>query len=71
MSTDGKVRVRVSSGATYEDGLKLFDEYKLEYRNSLPETKYKWLLYIGILLWVVDSPSIILKLLKKFRPRVR
>jgi hypothetical protein len=69
--TDGDVVVQVSSGAAYEEGLKLFDEYKLEYRNSLPETKYKWPLYIGILLWVVDSPSIILKLLKKFRPRVR
>jgi len=69
--TDGDVQVQVSSGASYEDGLKLFDEYKLEYRNSLPDTKYKWPLYIGILLWVVDSPSIILKLLKKFRPRVR
>jgi hypothetical protein len=69
--TDGDVEVQVSSGTAYEEGLKLFDEYKLEYRNSLPETKYKWPLYIGILLWVVDSPSIILKLLKKFRPRVR
>jgi hypothetical protein len=69
--TDGDVQVQVSSGASYEDGLKLFDEYKLEYRNSLPETKYKWPLYIGILLLVVDSPSISLKLLKRFRPRLK
>jgi hypothetical protein len=71
LGTDGDVEVQVSSGNSYEDGLKLFNDYKLDHQNNLPSTKYKWPLYAGVLLWVVDTPSIIFKVLKRFRSGVK
>jgi hypothetical protein len=71
LGTDGEVQVRVSSGATYEDGLKLFNQYKYDFQNELPRTSYKWPLYAGILLLVVDAPYMILKMVKRFRSRAK
>jgi hypothetical protein len=71
MGTDGEVQVRVSSGATYEDGLKLFNQYELDFQNELPGTSFKWPLYAGILLLVVDTPYMILKMVKRFRSRAK
>jgi hypothetical protein len=63
LGTDGDVRVHISSGATYKDGLKLFEEYKSDYKNQLPDASYKWPLYAGILLWMIKVPNLIRKAL--------
>ena len=63
LGTDGDVRVQISSGATYKDGLKVFEEYKSDYKNHLPDASYKWPLYAGILLWIIKVPNLIRKAL--------
>ena len=70
VGTDGDVRVQISSGTSYENGLKLFNEYKLDYQKNLPVTNYKWPLYMGILLGVIDSHSVFLRIMKRLRPKV-
>jgi hypothetical protein len=63
LGTDGDVQVQISAGATYQDGLKLFEDYKSDYKNHLPDTSFKWPLYMGIFLWIIKFPNLIRKAL--------
>ena len=56
--TDGIVRLSISGGTNYENGLQVINAYKHDYQDHLPSTLYKWPLYGGILLSIGRPKSL-------------
>ena len=52
----GMMFVSISSGSDVQEAEDLIDEYVLLYKKSLPNTLYKWPLYLGLLLLVIGNP---------------